>query len=169
LHFIGIFNRDGGTFRTMDMDAFCTDAKAVFEKHGHSLECFVVAGPDLQPKLESAATDPKSDALLVGGGDGTVSAAAEIAFRHRIPLAVIPAGTMNLFAKAMSIPLDLHLALEALAAGKVQAVDIATANGQPFVHQFGVGIHARLVRTRDNMTYSSRIGKIMASIRAVGS
>jgi diacylglycerol kinase family enzyme len=74
---------------------------------------------------------------------------------------------MNLFARALQLPQDLEAALEALAGGEVRAVDIATANGTPFVHQFGVGIHARLVRIRNGFTYRSRIGKMWASVRAV--
>lgn len=167
MRFIGVLNRDGGTFKTLDMTAFCERATTVFAAHGHELECRVVAGRELLAELERAATDPICEALLAGGGDGTISAAAEIAFRRTMPLAVVPAGTMNLFARAVGVPLDLEQALQALAAGHIEAVDIATANGQPFVHQFGVGIHARLVRIRDGMIYSSRIGKMLASVRAV--
>jgi diacylglycerol kinase family enzyme len=49
----------------------------------------------------------------------------------------------------------------------VEHIDIATANGTPFVHQFGVGIHARLVRIRNDMVYHSRVGKMVASLRAI--
>src|SRR5690606_14262415 len=66
------------------------------------------------------------------------------------------------------LPLDLEGAMRALANGEVRRVDIATANGRTFVHQFGVGIHARLVRIREGMTYGSRAGKMFASLRAIG-
>src|SRR5690606_38621340 len=69
---------------------------------------------------------------------------------------------------ALKVPLVLSEALEALAGGEIGAVDIATANDRPFVHQFGVGVHARLVRIRENMSYRSRIGKMLASLRAIG-
>jgi diacylglycerol kinase family enzyme len=59
-------------------------------------------------------------------------------------------------------------ALEAIAGGHIGSVDVATANDRAFVHQFGVGIHARLVRIRDNMSYRSRVGKMLASLRAIG-
>lgn len=168
MHIIAIFNRDGGTLRTMDLDALCTTARAVFERHGHVLECEVVDGADVERRLRAAASRDGVDAMLAGGGDGTISTAAGIAFETGTPLAVLPAGTMNLFARALKVPLDLSEALEALAAGEVGAVDIATANGRPFVHQFGVGIHARLVRIREGMTYRSRVGKMLASLRAIG-
>ncbi len=105
--------------------------------------------------------------ILAAGGDGTISSAAGIAFSSGKPLAVLPAGTMNLFARSLGLPNDLHAAVEAIARGQIEKIDIATANDRPFVHQFGVGVHARLVRIRDQMTYNSRVGKMMASLRAV--
>ncbi|HEY4203023.1 MAG TPA: diacylglycerol kinase family protein [Devosiaceae bacterium] len=167
MHFVGVFNRDGGTFRSMDMEAFCDSARRIFEMHGDTLECRVVAGHMISEALEQGARDAGDGVLLAGGGDGTISAAAAIAFRTGVVLAVLPAGTMNLFARALRLPLSLRETLEALAAGEVQSVDIATANEWAFVHQFGVGIHARLIRIRDHMTYRSRWGKMLASVRSV--
>src|SRR5690606_177785 len=81
----------------------------------------------------------------------------------------LPAGTMNLFARSLQMPLDLEQALEAVATGEIRPADIATANGRPFVHQFSVGIHAKLVKLRETLTYRSRIGKMLASTRAFAS
>lgn len=166
MHFIAVFNQGGGTFRTMDMAAFTATATAIFEEAGHTVECRVVQGSDLIRELERAARDPASDALLAGGGDGTISAAAGICFKSGMPLAVLPAGTMNLFARSLKVPLNLEQALRALAGGEVRKADIATANGRPFVHQYSVGMHSRLVRIREGLTYKSRLGKIVASVRA---
>lgn len=163
----GIFNQDGGTLRTMDLDAFCLKAKEVFAAEGHELDCRVVAGKSVEAELRRASRDPDVEAVLAGGGDGTVSAAAAMAFKSGKPLAVLPAGTMNLFARSLGVPPDLDRALAAIARGRVDHIDIATANGRPFVHQFGVGIHARLVRIRNSMVYRSRTGKMLASLRAI--
>ena len=167
MRIIAVLNRDGGTLRTMDLDAFCAGAVEIFTRHGHQLDCKVVSGREVRAALRRAATNKDVDAVLAGGGDGTISTAASIAFETGMPLAVLPVGTMNLFARALKVPLDLNEALEAIAGGEIGQVDIATANERPFVHQFGVGIHARLVRIRENMTYGSRIGKMVASLRAI--
>jgi diacylglycerol kinase family enzyme len=74
---------------------------------------------------------------------------------------------MNLFARSLQMPLNLEQALEAVAGGEIRPVDIATANGRPFIHQFSVGIHAKLVKLREALTYSSRVGKLVASTRAL--
>lgn len=162
-----IFNRDGGTLRTMDLDALCAKAKTIFEQEGHALDCRVIEGKSVEAELRKAAHDDDVEMVLAGGGDGTISAAAATAFKSGKPLAVLPAGTMNLFARALGMPLDLERALVAIARGRMDRIDVATANGRPFVHQYGVGIHARLVRIRNGMTYGSRVGKMLASFRAI--
>jgi len=167
MHFIAVFNRDGGTFRTTDMAAFTATTERIFGASGHSIECRVVAGAELIDALQRAATDRAADALLAGGGDGTISAAAGVCFAHRMTLGVIPAGTMNLFARSLKVPLNLEQALHAIAEGERTDVDIATANGRPFVHQYSVGMHSRLVRIREGLPYKSRWGKMLASVRAV--
>jgi diacylglycerol kinase family enzyme len=167
MHFIGVFNRDGGTFKTTNMAAFAVRASEILHAHGHSLDARIVDGKDLIAELKRAAE--KAEVLLAGGGDGTISAAAGIAYTQGVPLAVLPAGTMNLFARSLQLPLDLEAALEAIADGEMAKVDIATANGRPFVHQFSVGIHAKLVKMRESLTYNSRVGKMLASTRAFAS
>ena len=168
MRIIAVLNRDGGTLRTMDLAAFSDTAVATFARHGHQLECRIVSGRDVEAALRAAATSSGVGAVLAAGGDGTISTAAGIAYETGMPLAVLPVGTMNLFARALKMPLVLEEALEAIAAGEIAAVDIATANDRPFVHQFGVGIHARLVRIRENLSYGSRYGKMLASLRAIG-
>src|SRR5689334_7815847 len=117
MHVIGVFNRDGGTFKTTDMEQFAARAREIFAAHGHELDARVVDGKSLMAELERAAGE--AEMLLAGGGDGTVSAAAGVAYKYGIPLGVVPAGTMNLFARSLGLPLKLEDALEALAAGEV--------------------------------------------------
>ncbi|HEX5933395.1 MAG TPA: diacylglycerol kinase family protein [Pseudorhizobium sp.] len=163
---VGVFNRDGGTFRTTDMDAYCAHSARTFTDAGHSIECHVVAGSDVVSTMERVAEMPGIDGLIAGGGDGTISAAAGIAWRHGLTLGIVPAGTMNLFARSLKLPLDIWQVLDALADGRIQQVDIASANGRSFVHQFSAGLHARMVRYRNSMTFASRLGKMRASARA---
>jgi diacylglycerol kinase family enzyme len=167
MRFSAVFNQDGGTFRTLDMAEFCAEARRIFVAAGHEFECRCVTGDQLEAALAEVAGAGEESVLLAGGGDGTISAAAAVAFSHGVPLAVLPAGTMNLFARTLGLPLDLNAALEALAGGAIGAADIASADGRPFVHQFSVGIHARLVRIREGLAYRSRLGKMLASSRAI--
>lgn len=161
-----VLNRDGGTFRTMDMDAFCRTATEIFSDRGHDFTCEPVAGNRIKGKLEDVAKRDEVDVVLAGGGDGTISTAAGIAWKSGKPLGVVPAGTMNLFARSLKVPLDLEAALEALADGEIMEADIGSANGRAFVHQFAIGMQTRMVRMRNGYSFKSRMGKIMATSRA---
>ncbi|RUX68104.1 diacylglycerol kinase family lipid kinase, partial [Mesorhizobium sp. M7A.F.Ca.US.014.04.1.1] len=136
------------------------------ETAGHSLSIEIVAGKDVVETLDNAASRRSVDIVLAGGGDGTISAAAARLMGTKKALAILPAGTMNLFARGLGIPQSLDGALKSFADGEIIAVDVATANGQPFVHQFSIGMHAKMVQLRQKMEFGSRLGKIRASAKA---
>ena len=159
-------NSGGGTLRTMDVAAYGERVEAAFRRAGHEIEVVILDAPDLIDAMRWAADAGGIDALVVGGGDGTVSAAAGIAWQNGLALGVIPAGTMNLFARSLGLPLDVEAVLDVLAHAPVRNVDIATVNERPFVHQFAAGLHARMVVLREGMEYASRLGKIRANLRA---
>lgn len=161
-----VLNRDGGTFKTTDMDAYCASAKRAFTGKGHELDCAIVGGDEIVEAIQRVADAGGIDAVIAGGGDGTISTAAGIAWKAGLPLGIVPAGTMNLFARSLKLPLDIWKVLDVLADATVADVDIATANGRPFVHQFSAGLHARMVRMRNQMNFASRLGKIRASTSA---
>jgi len=161
-----IFNRDGGTFRTTDMDAYSQKAEEVFRAAGHEIEITVASGDGMAEILEKTARRDDLDAMLAGGGDGTISSAAAVAWKNGMPLGVVPAGTMNLFARALKLPLDIWKVLDVLAEGRIVDADIGSADGRAFVHQFSMGLHARMVRYRESYSFASRLGKIRASTRA---
>ena len=98
-------------------------------------------------------------ALGVAGGDGSVAAAAAVALEHGLPLAVIPAGTLNHFARDVGLlaPQD---AVDAVLAGEAVTVDVADVNGTPFLNTSSIGAYPEMVRRRDEL--SGRLGKWLA-------
>lgn len=167
MKFAAVLNEDGGTLRTTDLKAFSKTLTDVLEGGGHSVEVDTVPGRDIEMALKKAAARHGVDVVIAGGGDGTISTAAGVLMDSRRALAVLPAGTMNLFARSLGVPLELEEAIRAFAGGKVRQVDMATAGDRPFVHQFSIGLHAKMVDLRDRMEFGSKIGKIGASARAV--
>ena len=166
MKFAAVLNRDGGTLRTTDLAAFSDRMHQTLETAGHSLAIDIVTGKDVVEALDNAASRRSVDVVLAGGGDGTISAAAARLMGKKKALAILPAGTMNLFARGLGIPQSLDAALKSFADGEIIAVDMATANGRPFVHQFSIGMHARMVQLRQGMEFGSRLGKIRASAKA---
>ena len=163
-----LLNADGGTFRTIDLEDFGHQVSRHLARAGHSVDLIVKPGAAIRPALERCVRRDDLDALVIGGGDGTISTAAAIAFKGGMPLGIAPGGTMNLFARSLGVPMDPLEAITALADGRMGAVDIATVNGMPFVHQFSVGLHARLVRMRNAQVFGSRMGKMAATLKALG-
>ncbi|MCA0144856.1 phosphatase PAP2 family protein [Blastococcus sp. LR1] len=109
--------------------------------------------------LGEAAASGRAQALGVAGGDGSVAAAAAVALEHGLPLAVIPAGTLNHFARdvGLTTPQD---AVDAVLAGQAVKVDVAEVNGTPFLNTSSIGAYPEMVRRRDRM--SAKLGKWLA-------
>lgn len=166
MRFAAVLNRDGGTLRSLDLDALSARMRETLVGAGHALDIEAVGGDAIAEALDRAAARDDADVVLAGGGDGTISSAAARLMGSDKALAVLPAGTMNLFARSLGIPQTLEAAVEAFASGRITAVDMASANGAPFVHQFSVGMHARMVQLREKMEFGSRLGKMGASARA---
>lgn len=164
---LAVLNSQSGTLRTTNIDAFIADACSAFAAEGHELSCVLTDGDDMMAALEKAARNHDCDVLLAGGGDGTISAAAALAWQNDKILGVLPAGTMNLFARSLNIPQNMTEAIHALAKADVENVDIGTCNGQVFVHQVAIGLHPLLISYREKYDYASRLGKIWANFRAL--
>jgi len=156
MRFAAVLNQDGGSLRTIDMEAFSDRLRGTLEAAGHSVEIDIVSGREVAAALEKAIARRNIDVVLAGGGDGTISTAASLLMNKKKALAILPAGTMNLFARGLGIPQTLEAALQSFADGEVIAVDMASANGQPFVHQFSVGMHAKIAQLRERQSIFSR-------------
>ena len=169
MKFIAVLNRGGGTLRTADLSGFCGGMRETLEAAGHSVAIDIVEGDAIAEALDKAAAARGVDVVIAGGGDGTISAAASRLMGKKKALAVLPAGTMNLFARGLGVPQNLDEAVRAFSDGEIVAIDMASANGRPFVHQFSIGMHAKMVHLREKMDFGSRLGKMRASARAAWS
>ena len=161
-----ILNGDAGTLRTLDAAKTGEALAEIFRARGHTVTVEVETGQAAVAAIARAFKTKSCDAVVVGGGDGTVSAAASLAAGSRIALGVLPLGTMNFFAKSLAVPLDMKAAAEALAAGEIADADIATVNGRTFVHALALGLHPMMVAEREKLDYHSRYGKMLGSARA---
>lgn len=127
-------------------------AARVLSKAGWSVE--IIQGDrehDLRVLAQEAAQDG-CDAVFVVGGDGSVGQTASALMGTETALAVLPAGTANVWAQEIGLPrLDwIHLfaleeAAERLAYGETRLVDLGECNGAAFLLWAGVGLDAQLV------------------------
>ncbi|MGH6925551.1 MAG: diacylglycerol/lipid kinase family protein [Propylenella sp.] len=161
-----VLNRNAGALRGRDPKATAEELADIFRAHGHSVEVHVLSGREAIDAIARICRNADSDALIAGGGDGTISAAAAAAAESSFTLGVLPLGTMNLFARSLGIPLKPAAAAEGLASAEAVAVDIGDVNGRFFTHHVTLGLHPRMIRMRERLSYASRLGKIWASGQA---
>lgn len=118
---------------------------------------------DVEEVLARAAHE--AEVLAIGGGDGTVAAAAAVAIEAGVPLAVFPAGTFNHFAKDIGCDTAATTAA-AIQSGTASCVDIVCLNErQMVVNTASVGAYPQFVQTREKLEH--RIGKALAGIYAM--
>ena len=84
---------------------------------------------------------------------------------HTTALGILPLGTMNLFARALGVPLKLEEAVEALITGEKRQIDTGEVNGEVFVHHVTLGLHPRIVAGREKAKYGSRLAKKLTALR----
>lgn len=84
------------------------------------------------------------DLAIIGGGDGTLNAAAAGLVFTGLPLGVLPLGTANDFARTLGIPPDPIQAAEIIAKGKPKFIDLGEVNGHLFFNVASIGFSAEL-------------------------
>ena len=102
------------------------------------------------------ALDGHPEALVAGGGDGTVNAVASALAGTATPMGVLPLGTLNHFAKAAGIPLDLPGAVQTVVAGRTKRVDVGRVSDRLFVNNASIGIYPSIVESRERLQRHGR-------------
>jgi YegS/Rv2252/BmrU family lipid kinase len=88
--------------------------------------------------------------VIIGGGDGTLSAVVPHFENTGRTLGVMPFGTGNAFARDLSIPTDIQKAAEIIAGGNIAQVDIGVANGKRFLNVATLGVTTLIARQLDS-------------------
>ena len=136
-------------------------AKEALTKAGFDLE-------EVQPgeleKSFKAAIDDGAKRILVAGGDGTIATAAALVANTDVELAILPAGTLNHFARDYGIPTDLDEAATVAASGVITGGDIGYANDNVFLNTSSLGAYVTFVRDRER--FEKYVGYRIASLIA---
>jgi diacylglycerol kinase (ATP) len=98
--------------------------------------------------LNEAMNGNTWDAVLVGGGDGTVNMVAKILYDQSIPLGIVPLGSANGLATCLDI-FDVDDAIDAIRSGYTKAMDVLKINNELCLHLSDFGFNAGLVKRFD--------------------
>jgi diacylglycerol kinase (ATP) len=111
------------------------------------------------PKFFRKAAKAKVDLVLVWGGDGMVQRALDSLAGSKIPIAIIPAGTGNLLAHNLDIPISLADAVQVAFHGRRRRIDLGTLAGEHFGVMAGVGFDGAMISDADRKM-KDRLGKL---------
>ncbi len=137
-------------------------ARKALDKAGFEVEA--VEPRELEKRLEQEIHSG-TKRLVVAGGDGTIATAAALVARKNIELAILPAGTLNHFARDNNIPTDLEKAARVAAGGRVVGADIGYVNDAVFLNTSSIGAYVTFVRVREQL--EKRLGYKVASLFAL--
>jgi YegS/Rv2252/BmrU family lipid kinase len=130
----------------------------------------LIAGNDCPVRCRAIA-ERGGDLVIVGGGDGTISAAASALVGTETALGILPLGTLNHFARDLGLPTDLNEAAKLIARGKTRRVDVAEMNERIFINNSAIGLYPLMVVDRDlqrrRLGRSKRLAMIVASARTL--
>src|SRR5581483_228033 len=163
-----LLNRGGGAFAA-DPELASKVGEAL-RNAGVDADIELVSGGQCTVRCKAIA-ERGDELLVVGGGDGTVSAAASALAGTKTLLGILPLGTLNHFARDLKIPADLDEAARLIASGTERPVDVGEMNGRIFINNSAIGLYPLMVVDRDlqrkRLGRSKRLAMIVASLRTL--
>lgn len=144
--------------------------RASFQRAGIDADVQIVDRRYLKDTL-NVAQRSGVDAIVVGGGDGTMSTAAGVLMGGNVPLGVLPMGTSNHFARDLGIPSGMDDAVGVIARRTVRRIGLGEVNGHVFVNTSVLGFYPRVVQIRrsirNRFAIDKRIARVLAGIASV--
>lgn len=111
------------------------------------------------PKQVKRALAAGAELLFAWGGDGTVQRCIDTLAGADTPLAILPAGTANLFATNLEIPQDIEQAVAIGLRGDRHKLDVGRFEGEHFAVMAGVGFDASMIQRADG-SLKDRLGRV---------
>jgi YegS/Rv2252/BmrU family lipid kinase len=110
------------------------------------MDAHAVRNPEVMEPIIKAAI-AKAPMVIVGGGDGTLSAAVDHFVGRDTVFAVLPLGTANSFARTLGLPLDLDGAIEVIVQGRRKRIDLGIIDGDYFANAAALGLSPLIADT----------------------
>ena len=111
------------------------------------------------PAHVQRALDEGAELLVAWGGDGMVQRCVDVLAGTDVALAIIPAGTANLFASNLGIPMDIEGAVAVALHGTRRRLDLGRFNGERFAVMAGAGFDAAMIRDAGDGGLKERLGR----------
>ena len=99
--------------------------------------------------IASKAVKENFDAVIAAGGDGTINQIVQEIACTPVRLAIIPAGTTNVLARELGIPLNAKEAIEIIPKCELINFDLGKVDSYYFFLMAGIGFDARITKEVD--------------------
>lgn len=121
------------------------------------------------PQLTRHAIEQRVPLVIVGGGDGTLSAVVRYFVQSDSVLGVMPLGTGNQFARDLGIPINIEAACRVLTEGREVAVDLGVAGNDYFLNVATIGLTTLIAEalTKDAKKRLGRFAYFAALLKAL--
>jgi YegS/Rv2252/BmrU family lipid kinase len=127
------------------------DAKMKLQQNQVQLaESFCVKKAKRIQSVAQKCIDGGIDMIIIGGGDGTVSAVVDFGVKHDVTFAILPIGTSNSFARGLNLPMDLDEAIEVIKTGNSKLIDMGQIGDDYFANTANLGVSAKVNRSVNN-------------------
>lgn len=95
------------------------------------------------------ARDSGAEVLGIAGGDGSLSAVAQVAIEQEVPFVCVPFGTRNHFARDLGLNRNDPVAALDAFRGEERRIDVGRAGERLFLNNVSFGAYASLVHRRE--------------------
>ncbi|HET9593922.1 MAG TPA: YegS/Rv2252/BmrU family lipid kinase [Solirubrobacterales bacterium] len=109
------------------------------------------------PAAVEEALEEGAELVLAWGGDGMVRRCVNALKDTEVPLAIVPAGTSNLFATHLGIERDINQAVQVALRGDRRRLDVGCFDGERFAVMAGAGFDAAMIKASDDL--KDRLGR----------
>jgi YegS/Rv2252/BmrU family lipid kinase len=121
-------------------------AAEAFRARGHEVVEITKEIPPGELSETIRAHAGKVDAVVVGGGDGTLLTAIDGLVESRLPLVILPLGTFNELARTLGVPHEAADVAALLDEGVPLQLDVGRVNGVAYFNEASVGLSTRVTR-----------------------
>jgi diacylglycerol kinase (ATP) len=139
----------------------------VHQKYGYQIVPFRLSFEyDIKNAFE--VIDESYKFILVAGGDGTIDSTVNYMINNNVnlPIAILPSGTANDFAKFIGIPQDIEAACELILNSAPKKVDIGKINDKYFVNVASTGLFTD-VSQKTHINIKNTIGKLAYYLKGI--
>src|SRR5215469_4143205 len=155
-------------------------------------DCISIADLDHLPPQGTNWMQHGIDVAIAAGGDGLVGGVITHIAESGLCLGVLPLGTSNDIARSLRIPQEIEMAIQVIARGKEQEIDIGVARPAEqaphlaskhqsgpllahvasqkhgyFAHALTIGLNVQFARTATNVATRQRYGRLAYPVAAL--